>query len=462
MENSLDRLAEHRRETAGELFRLARTSIRTGDRAHGRKLLLEAVAKDDGNSEAWLWLSATTDDPAEQRQYLEWSVAADPGNVQARRGLAILTGRIDARRLVPQGAGVAPRRPTVAEPVEVRRTFDCPQCGGRLRFEPEIVDLMCVNCGHVEVVDEVPLDDGAQPLDFTLPTVTGHRWAEAERLFTCERCGAGVTLPVGETSTACPFCGNAALVHAAEERELVAPEGILPMALEADAAHSAVKAWLARAWWAPDDLTHVVSEKRLRPAYAPFWVFEATLTLGWRAEVAEGSDAHRQWSARTGEHTVFFTDQVQSGLRVLPDDLVKRLPPFDLRRLIVYKPEYLADWPAAVYDRSLADASLLAREAMVKAASAEARGRISTGQETRDLEIYPERFTGALYRLVLLPLWVGSYRYGERTYQLLVNGQTGEVAGDQPRDPIKIGLAIALAGIVLALAATFLLPHLTR
>ncbi len=453
----MDRLTAHKREQAGELFRLARTSIRVGDRDDGRRLLLQAVEYDREHSDAWLWLSATTEDPAEQIKYLEWAVAADPANAQARRGLAILTGRIDTRQLLAQGAGVAPRRPEAPEAADVRRTFDCAQCGGRLRFDPETVDLKCVSCGHVEVVEEVPLEDGARPLDFVLPTVTGHRWAEAERIFTCEQCGAASVLPTGEASTTCPFCGNAALVQAPEERELIAPEGLVPMGLESEAAYAAVRAWLARSWWAPDDLLQVVRDKRLHPAYVPFWIFEATLTVRWRAEVAEGVGEHRQWVPRSGERTSFFRDQLQAGLRSLPAEIVKRLPAFDLSRLIVFKPEYLADWPAAIYDLSLADASLLAREAMVKSAEVESRERIAPGQSVRAVEVFTDRFSGQLYKLVFLPLWIGSYRYGARTYQVLVNGQTGKVAGEQPRDRVKIGLAVALAGIVLAILGGLLM-----
>jgi len=84
--SSMDRLTAHKREQAGELFRLARTSIRVGDRDDGRRLLLQAVEYDREHSDAWLWLSATTEDPAEQIKYLEWAVAADPANAQARRG----------------------------------------------------------------------------------------------------------------------------------------------------------------------------------------------------------------------------------------------------------------------------------------------------------------------------------------------------------------------------------------
>jgi hypothetical protein len=446
---SFDRLGDHKRERAGELFRLGRTCIKTGDIAQGRQLLLEAVDKDRDLSDAWLWLTATTHDPEEQKKYLEWAIAAEPGNAQARRGLAILTGKLKREEVLPEGASAPVREPVAPQPVAIGRTFDCPQCGGRLRFDPGIVDLKCAHCGFVEAVEEVVLKDGAQPLDFVLPTVKAHAWAMGERLFTCGQCSATTLLPVGEKSTACPFCGNAALVAAPEDADLVVPQGLIPMSFEAERAYAAVRAWLGQGFFIPDNLKDVVRGKTLRPAYVPFWVFEASLTAKWRAEVQEGYGREARWVWRSGDDTFFFTDQLQPASRALPADVLNRLPAFDLKQLVVFKPEYVADWPTAQYDLSLADASLRAREVMVKQARPRVRDRVAPGRAVRNVELTTDAFTGELYKLVLLPLWIGTYRYGDRLYRVLVNGQTGAVAGDKPTDSVKVWLVVAAVVMVL-------------
>lgn len=447
---SFDRLGDHRRQQAQDLFRLGRTCVKTGAKAEGRAHLLKAVEYDRDLAEAWLWLTATTDDPAEQQKYLEWAIAAEPGNAQARRGLALLTGRLKPEAVLPEGQTVAPRRPEAPEPVQVRRTFTCPRCGGRLRFDPELVDLKCAACGWVEEVAEEPLRDGARPLDFTLPTAAGHRWAEGERRFTCRQCGAATLLPVGASSAACPFCGNAALVAAAEEADLLPPAGVIPMGLTAERAAAAVRAWLGRGFFAPDDLADFGKHRQLHPAYTPCWVFEADLTARWSADVAEGYGRNRRWVRRSGDYSFFFKDRLVPASRALPADLLGRLAQFDLKQLVQFKPEYLADWPAALYDLSLADASLAARAAMVTDAQRELRTKAAPGQEVRNLEVSTDHFSGELYKLVLLPLWIGAYTYRGRLYRVLVNGQSGAVAGDKPLDNVKLALVAAGALIILA------------
>jgi hypothetical protein len=58
------------------------------------------------------------------------------------------------------------------------------------------------------------------------------------------------------------------------------------------------------------------------------------------------------------------------------------------------------------------------------------------------------------FKHLLLPVWVGSYRYAGKTYQVVVNGQSGEVEGDRPFSIIKIAFAVLLALIVVAIFAS--------
>src|SRR5690606_26637730 len=52
-------------------------------------------------------------------------------------------------------------------------------------------------------------------------------------------------------------------------------------------------------------------------------------------------------------------------------------------------------------------------------------------------------FSDESWRYILLPIYVAAYRYGERTYQVLINGQTGRLSGQRPVDWRKVGLAVA-------------------
>ena len=53
------------------------------------------------------------------------------------------------------------------------------------------------------------------------------------------------------------------------------------------------------------------------------------------------------------------------------------------------------------------------------------------------------------YKHVLFPVWIASYRYKDKIYHFLVNGQTGEVQGEAPISWIKVALVVIFVLIVI-------------
>jgi hypothetical protein len=60
--------------------------------------------------------------------------------------------------------------------------------------------------------------------------------------------------------------------------------------------------------------------------------------------------------------------------------------------------------------------------------------------------------------LILLPVYLLSYRYGEKVYRFLCNGQTGKVTGDKPLSSMRIGFAVAL-GVLVAIVLWWIASH---
>jgi hypothetical protein len=76
------------------------------------------------------------------------------------------------------------------------------------------------------------------------------------------------------------------------------------------------------------------------------------------------------------------------------------------------------------------------------------------GDTHRNLQITPS-YTGRTFKHVLVPVWLLSYNYGAKAYQVIVNGYTGTIAGNRPYSAWKIALAV-LAAIIAALIVIFL------
>src|SRR5262249_53624492 len=78
------------------------------------------------------------------------------------------------------------------------------------------------------------------------------------------------------------------------------------------------------------------------------------------------------------------------------------------------------------------------------------------GGDHQQLDHVDTRHDDVKFQHLLLPVWLASYRYREKSYQVLVNGQTGNVVGDRPYSWIKIaGLIAIILAVILALVLLF-------
>lgn len=204
-------------------------AVKGKDFAEARFLLRKAAEMKPTDPQPWLWLSATTQDPKEQKEYLEYALAADPHNGAARRGLAILSGKLDRSRLLAEGEEVQARQSKEPLEAQAEQVFRCEQCGGRMRYEVSKQWLICEHCGTRR---QLPLasvaDEAEQVLDFVLPTSRGHTWAEARHRFACNQCGAISLLESKERAVTCFLVNWSVLAydHSLAEASLDARERV--------------------------------------------------------------------------------------------------------------------------------------------------------------------------------------------------------------------------------------------
>jgi hypothetical protein len=53
------------------------------------------------------------------------------------------------------------------------------------------------------------------------------------------------------------------------------------------------------------------------------------------------------------------------------------------------------------------------------------------------------------FKHILVPVWLLTYNYGPRTFQVVINGFTGAIAGKYPKSWVKILFAV-LGGLIVA------------
>jgi Zn finger protein HypA/HybF involved in hydrogenase expression len=349
--------------------------------------------------------------------------------------------------------------------------YPCSQCGANVEFAPGTTVLKCPYCGA-----ETPLvATGAQVREHSYgefaALVRKPVAALAPYTFTCRGCGA--VTQSDKISDRCQFC-DAPLVADAGTGEMVAPEAVLPFALDRGAARESLRKWASSRWFAPGGLKKVTEAESSHSTYLPHWTYDARTTSQYQGQRGEhywdtetytenGETKTRRvqrtrWYPAGGVVDRDFDDVLVVGTtRVSPKHL-DALEPWPLPDSQAYRPEFLAGHETLRYDVEPESGLDTAKTKMAPIIERDCRTDIG-GDEQRVTAVDTE-YRDVAFKLMLLPVWIACYLHAGKTYNIVVNGRTGEVAGERPYSKPKIVAAVLAAMLVItALVILFVRLH---
>ena len=360
--------------------------------------------------------------------------------------------------------------------------WPCSQCGAKLRFAPGQTNLTCDHCGFEQEIPAAVEDaksrafkelDLARGLADDLPTGT----MEEVRTTSCPSCGAQIEVMGANHATECPFCATPVVLDTGTQR-LIKPQAVVPFKLTETEARQAMITWMGRLWFAPNSLLEYSRKGRaLNGIYVPYWTFDAdtasnytgqrgeyyweteyyTATVDGRSERRERQVRKTRWYSASGHVTRDFDDVLAIASHALPKPLADKLEPWEMGDLAPYNPEFLAGFQAEGYTVSLADGHVEGRQRMTKVIYDDVRQDIG-GDEQRVNSVDTD-WSDETFKHILLPVWMAAYKYNNKSYRFLVNGQTGEVQGERPWSIWKIGFAVVVAVAVVAAAIYLIGPE---
>ncbi len=146
--------------------------------------------------------------------------------------------------------------------------------------------------------------------------------------------------------------------------------------------------------------------------------------------------------------------------RGLPQREAERIKPFHLPALKRYEPMYLAGWLSEEFSLPRSEALERCQNEFFRREQRNVAD-FMPGDTHSELNV-ETNFSDTNSDLILLPIYLLSYRYQDKLYRFMVNGQTGKIAGDKPLSWRRISAAIAaglLFLVILILLFMFMQPR---
>ena len=351
--------------------------------------------------------------------------------------------------------------------------FPCRSCGSQMAFSPARGKLYCSYCESEQEIDSPAIE---APEYFYYPQDDRYEapnWEEmGSKTLTCPSCGADTVMGAAAMTATCPFCGSHYVAEAQPMPGIILPETMMPFRISREAAVERFGVWAKKRWLAPRKFRK--SRHTLEPngIYIPFWTFDAQIStsfrgFGGRRRVVRytvrvnGRTQTRtktviDWYPISGSETKRFDDIPCVASANIDTSMLKKVGPYSMKVLHVYNPAYLAGLFAERYSISLRQGFESIRASLERDMVRQIERRCGYDLY-RDMH-YHHHYDEVRFKHILLPLWLSAYRYRNKVYQLMINGETGQVAGKSPISALKIALLVmlgilALGGLIFGMMA---------
>ncbi len=342
---------------------------------------------------------------------------------------------------------------------EVVSTMDetdkkCPKCGGVMDFDPATGGLKCPYCDYVQPIRKQETQpETAQELDFSQAENTENcNWGTEKKTVLCKACGAESVYDALEISAVCPFCGSNQVMEAAD-KQTMAPGGVIPFKITDKEASELFKSWIKKKWFCPKMAKESAKAKHFKGVYLPYWTFDADTTSEYHAEYGKERRVKRDdkteivvdWYPTRGRYAESFDDELVCATTNQNQSMLAGLEPYNTADNKSYKPEYVAGFAAERYAIGVKEGWEMAQSSIRRKLDNHISDVIEEenhADRVRNLH-FVTKYRNITYKYLLLPVWISSYKYKEKVYKFMVNGQTGKVSGKIPISIPKVILTIA-------------------
>lgn len=343
------------------------------------------------------------------------------------------------------------------------RKFACPGCGGEAVWTPAKKALVCPYCGTVSPAelksDGSLIEENDLVAALRALPEDQRGWAVQRKTVRCQSCQAISVFDEKRVAQRCDFCGSPSLLDVADIQAPIRPGSLLPFKVSETQVREDIRLWYKSHFWARSNLGDKALTDTLHGLYLPYWTFDAHAECPWEAEAgyyyytrdSQGrQQRHVRWEYASGHVQEDFDDVLVPASKGVHPSLLSKLEPFPTTTdLVPYDPGYLSGWVVEQYQIDLVQSAQASRGRMDDLLR-QSCSREVPGDTQRNLRIAPH-YSEQTFKHVLLPVWLLTYTYGTKNYQVAVNGVTGRITGEYPLSWVKITIAVVIALIVVFL-----------
>lgn len=345
----------------------------------------------------------------------------------------------------------------------------CPSCGNQLAYSAEKQNINCTHCGFVKALDSANDMVREQCLKTATKAMQSYTPKSiAKKVIDCKACGAQLMIQDDTIATSCNFCGSKKVNEKSLDKNLIKPQGIIPFQVDKKTAETKFRDWIKEGWFKPNKLKTLANLGEIHGIYVPFWTYDTQTYTRWSGQAgfhyyvtetytnSDGETQSRQvqktrWEYRNGDFDKFFDDILVVASKGLPHKVITPIYPYQLEKVINYTNDLMIGWESEIYSLEVTDGYRIADKKIDEKVRDIAQKSLG-GDTQKNLSLNTEKWDQT-FKHIILPVWLCSYVYNNKTYQFAINGQTGKINGTKPTSWFKIiGLVLFIIALIAAIS----------
>lgn len=334
------------------------------------------------------------------------------------------------------------------------KLFKCPNCGGRLAFDPDNQDMKCESCRNEYQLEDIPSED-----------------ADMDTLV-CPTCGGQIIASQFDGMEFCPYCGEQ--ISNAEKfsgNDGQTPEYIIPFRFGKKQVLDEYQRATARVPFLPSELKSSDGVKHIVGMYIPYWIYQGS-AVGEISVPVEKEEHEEDFDTIT---TITTTGQLHANIRLNPltvgqeasrslnDYASDRTEPFYYEDMRPFDPNYTAGFYAENASTDPDDYQEYADSASNDII------RQYIVDEVNNNDFYITAGSDSLHRKIksirqqdnvagaYFPYWFVTTKRKNRVSYTMINGQTGSAYTELPIDKKRFTISAILLSLIIAAGIYFLI-----
>ncbi|MEE1218871.1 MAG: TFIIB-type zinc ribbon-containing protein [Ruminococcus sp.] len=352
--------------------------------------------------------------------------------------------------------------------------YKCPNCGGPLKFNPELQKFSCDFCASTFAEKEVQQlyaekeakqsqAERAEQRQKEQQAQRQREYADFEEqavVYTCPSCGAEVVTTSSTAATHCFYCQNPVVLGGRLSGEFK-PDKVVPFALTKENAIQEFLAMCKKKWFLPKDFASEKQFEKLTGVYFPYWYVDsqrnATMTARCK-KIRSWSSGNKRYTetkifqvARGGDIDIY--NVFERALKSEDRDMLQCVHPYDMSQARDFSMSYLSGFQAEKRDIEISEI----QQTVDKRIHEYCKQLLKESMNGYD-SVSPEQYTATTnnesWKYNLLPVWVVTYKYKGQIYPFAINGQTGKTYGMLPTSKHKLAALFAIVAAIVIIFGT--------